>query len=180
METRIRIRSAGTIFLNASDVPEDFGAHGTHVMGTMCGTGSGTSQFDTVGVAPGAQWIATNPINQGVGDVFDNDVIDGYEWFADPDNDPNTVDDVPDVVQNSWGINGGFGGNYQDCYNLWNTAILALEAAGTVVTFSAGNEGWGGTPQSLRSPANVAIELGDVFLGCRSECDRFSGPLSDS
>ncbi|MCC6475654.1 S8 family serine peptidase [bacterium] len=148
--------------INNSEVPEDFGAHGTHVMGTICGTGSASAQFDTVGVAPGAQWIATNPINQGVGNEFDNDVLEGYEWFADPDGDPFTVEDVPDVVQNSWGINGGFGNPYQDCYTFWNTALLAMEAAGTVVTFSAGNEGWQGAA-SHRSPANIAIDSVTFF-----------------
>ena len=66
---------------------------------------------------------------------------------------PGTLDDVPDVVQNSWGVNENFSG-YVDCDSRWWTAIDNCEAAGVVLTWSAGNEGPGGT--SLRSPADRA------------------------
>ncbi|MGB2697593.1 MAG: S8 family serine peptidase [Candidatus Zixiibacteriota bacterium] len=131
--------------------PVDTHGHGTHTMGTMCGAGHATG--DTVGVAWEAQWIADNSINQGVGPEFDNDVLGAFQWFADPDGNPGTTYDVPDVVQNSWGIDGRFGYDYQDCDYRWQTAIEACEAAGVVVTFSAGNEG--PYPQTHRSPANI-------------------------
>ncbi len=134
--------------LGGNPTPSDSYGHGTHVMGTICGASS-----DTIGVAPGARWIATNPIDQGTGGAFDNDVIAALEWFADPDGDPGTYDDVPDVAQNSWGVNEGFGG-YYDCDSRWWDAIDNCEAAGCVLTWSAGNEGPGGT--SLRSPADRA------------------------
>ncbi|MBL0062609.1 MAG: S8 family serine peptidase [bacterium] len=121
---------------NGSQTPVASGDHGTHVMGTICGTGGANSQFDTIGVAPGAEWIAMNAVG-GFGADFFSDVLTGYQWFADPDLDPNSVDDVPDVIQNSWGINGGFGAPWTDCYEEWNEAIIACETAGTVVTFSA-------------------------------------------
>ncbi|MDP6668572.1 MAG: S8 family serine peptidase [Candidatus Krumholzibacteria bacterium] len=129
--------------------PSDGYGHGTHTVGTMCGAAA-----DTVGCAPDAEWIACNAIDQGVGSAFDNDVIAAFQWFADPDGDPGTTDDVPDVVQNSWGINEGFGGGYQDCDSRWWAAIDAAEAAGVVSVWSAGNEGPSGT--SLRSPADRA------------------------
>jgi subtilisin family serine protease len=131
--------------------PVDNHGHGSHTMGTMCGAGHATG--DTVGVAWEAQWIADNTINQGVGSEFDNDVLGAFQWFADPDGDPGTTDDVPDVVQNSWGIDARFGGTYQDCDYRWQEAIENCEAAGVVVTFSAGNEG--PSPQTHRSPANI-------------------------
>lgn len=131
--------------------PVDYHGHGTHTMGTMCGLGVAT--VDTVGVAWEAQWIADNSINQGVGSEFDNDVLGAFQWFADPDGNPGTTDDVPDVVQNSWGIDARFGGTYQDCDYRWQAVIEACEAAGVVVTFSAGNEG--PSPQTHRSPANI-------------------------
>jgi len=131
--------------------PVDNNGHGTHTMGTMCGAGHATG--DTVGVAWEAQWIADNTINQGVGSEFDNDVLGAFQWFADPDGNPGTTDDVPDVVQNSWGIDARFGGTYQDCDYRWQAVIDACEAAGVVVTFSAGNEG--PSPQTHRSPANI-------------------------
>ncbi len=145
--------------VSGSANPTDTDQHGTHVMGTICGaTNGGTG--DTTGVAPAALWIGDDAIGQGAGSQLDNDVIDGFQWFADPDGNVNTVDDVPDVVQNSWGVYSGFSG-YSDCDNRWNASILALEAAGTVVTFSAGNEGPGA--QTHRSPANIAIDSVTFF-----------------
>jgi bacillopeptidase F len=131
-------------------IPHDYYGHGTHVMGTLCGLGAATG--DTIGVAWQAEWIADNAINQNTGSAFDNDVLDAFQWFADPDGDPNTIDDVPDIVQNSWGIDHRFSG-YQDCDYRWQLAIEACEAAGVVVTFSAGNEG--PSARTLRSPANI-------------------------
>jgi bacillopeptidase F len=130
--------------------PTDYYGHGTHVMGTMCGLGAGTN--DTIGIAWEAEWIADNAINQGVTPAFDNDVVEAFQWFADPDGNSGTVDDVPDVVQNSWGIYSYWSG-YQDCDYRWQTVIENCEAAGVVCIFSAGNEGPGS--QTHRSPANI-------------------------
>ncbi|MCA9727728.1 MAG: S8 family serine peptidase, partial [Candidatus Eisenbacteria bacterium] len=99
--------------LGSSSFPSDGHGHGTHTMGTMTGRSSTTN--DTVGVAWGAEWIACNAINQGVGGEFDNDVINAFQWFMNPDGNIGTIADVPDVVQNSWGINEGFPGGYTDC-----------------------------------------------------------------
>ena len=130
--------------------PHDYYGHGTHVMGTLCGLGTATN--DTIGVAWQAEWIADNSINQNTGTAFDNDILNAFQWFADPDGDTTTIDDVPDVVQNSWGIDHRFSG-YVDCDYRWQTVIENCEAAGVVVTFSAGNEG--PSPQTHRSPANI-------------------------
>jgi len=144
--------------------PTDTGSHGTHVMGSI--TGLGVATVDSIGVAPGATWIAANAINQGVGGGFDNDVIDCYQWFADPDGNAFTVDDVPDVLQNSWRINEGFGGNYTDCDTRWWAVIDGMEAAGVVVTFSAGNEGPGaqtiGSPPDRATTATNGFSIGAV------------------
>ncbi len=134
--------------LSSSSYPSDGNGHGTHTMGTMVGTSP-----DTIGVAPGARWIATNPINQGASEEFDNDIIVALEWLADPDGDPETVDDVPDVVQNSWRVNENFSG-YYDCDSRWWEAIDNCEAAGVVLTWSAGNEGPGF--MTIGSPADRA------------------------
>jgi bacillopeptidase F len=131
--------------------PVDNHGHGSHTMGTICGAGHATG--DTVGVAFDALWIADNSIDQGVSPDFDNDVLGAFQWFADPDGNPGTTDDVPDVVQNSWGIDSRFGYDYEDCDYRWQEAIENCEAAGVVVTFSAGNEG--PYAQSHRSPANI-------------------------
>lgn len=118
-------------------------------MGTMVGAYG----VDTVGMAWGAQWIANNSINQGVGAGFDSDVTNAYNWAADPDGNPATRYDVPDASCNSWGIDSRFGGGYLDCDRRWNTAIWNAEAAGCAIEYSAGNEG--PTASSHRSPANI-------------------------
>lgn len=135
--------------------PVDRHYHGTHVMGTICGTAAGNQ----IGVAPGALWIANNTINQGVGVDFDNDVLAGLQWFADPDGNSLTTDDVPDVVQHSWGVYEGLG--YPDCDSRWWVAIDNCEAAGVVNTWSAGNEGPGAS--TLRSPADRADSPYNAF-----------------
>jgi len=146
--------------VNGSLVPVDLDGHGTHTMGTMCGATVAAGSGDTVGVAPASLWIADDAIDQGVGRTFDNDALDAFQWFADPDGNPETVEDVPDVVQNSWGVDHRFTA-YRDCDDRWDAAILALEAGGTVASFSAGNEG--PKAQTHRSPANAIYDSVSFF-----------------
>jgi subtilisin family serine protease len=136
--------------------PTDGNSHGTHVTGTI----TGLAPDDTIGVAPAAQWIAANAIDQGASGGFDSDIIECFQWFADPDGNPLTLDDVPDVVQNSWGVNENFSG-YVDCDSRWWAAIDACEAAGVALCWSAGNEG--PSSQSLRSPGDRATTLYNRF-----------------
>ncbi len=149
-ECWLDVLDTGTIF------PVDNHGHGTHTTGTM----AGIAPDDTIGIAPGALWIASNAIDQGSSGNFDNDIIECFQWFADPDNNPETIDDVPDVVQNSWGVNENFTG-YFDCDDRWWEVIDNCEAAGVVVVFSAGNEG----PSSgtLRSPSDRATSIYNCF-----------------
>jgi subtilisin family serine protease len=143
--------------LGDTDFPVDQHYHGTHVMGTM----TGLAADDTIGVAPGALWIASNIINSSASDpAFDNGVIASLEFMADPDGDPATTIDMPVVVQNSWGVNESFSG-YYDCDSRWWDAIDACEAAGVVLTWSAGNEGSGS--ETLRSPADRAASPTNAF-----------------
>ncbi|HOX25493.1 MAG TPA: S8 family serine peptidase [Candidatus Krumholzibacteria bacterium] len=136
--------------------PSDFNSHGTHTVGTMCGL----APDDTIGVSPGSLWISCNAIDQGASSGFDSDIIQAFQWFADPDGDPFTNDDVPDVVQNSWGVNENFTG-YVDCDSRWWAVIDNCEAAGVVVTWSAGNEG--PSAGTLRSPADRAASFYNTF-----------------
>ena len=140
----------------ASSTPHDENGHGSHTMGTITGLAPG----DSIGVCPGALWIATNVIASGTGAAFDNAVIAGFEWLGDPDGDPFTLADVPDVVQNSWGVNESFSG-YVDCDSRWWDAIDACEALGVAVTWSAGNEGPGST--TMRSPGDRAASPTSCF-----------------
>lgn len=126
------------------------GGHGTATMGIMAG---GDRDF---GVAPDAVWIA--------GDVFQGDegyvstAIKIFEWLADPDGDPSTRSDVPDVVNNSYGL------TFPDspeipCDPIFDDAIDAIEAAGVIMVWSAGNEGQRG----ITVPANRADSPVNAF-----------------
>ena len=137
---------AGQIF------PTDSGTHGTHTLGTILGDDGADHQ---VGMAPGAKWIGAKTIDVPGGDIF-TDAVAAFEWAADPDGDPATVDDVPDVVSNSWGLHAGY---YGPCRTDFNQSILGAEAAGVIVVFAAGNEGTYG----LRSPANMRMTDLTVF-----------------
>jgi subtilisin family serine protease len=156
---------------NVADFPHDNGIHGTHTMGTICGVAPG----DTIGVAPGAEWIAANTIVPA--GSLGSAVLTTLQWLADPDGDPTTSDDVPDVANNSWGVNENFG--YPDCYSAWWDAIDACEAAGVVHVWSAGNEGPGS--QTLRSPADRATTPYDSFsVGSTSTSPPFNIAYSSS
>ncbi len=125
--------------------PQDGGQHGTHTMGTICGR---SPAGDTIGVAIDAQWIAAAAIDRGGGIPRTvADAILSFEWAVDPDGDPNTQDN-PDACGNSWGLVTAHG--YPPCDPTFWQVIDNLEVAGTVVIFSAGNEGSAG----LRRPAD--------------------------
>ena len=128
---------AATCWAPTPTFPNDGNSHGTHTTGTM----TGLAPDDTIGVAPGRRVDRrATPSTRAPTPGFDNDIIDAFQWFTDPDGNPGTLDDVPDVVQNSWGVNEDFAG-YVDCDSRWWAVIDNCEAAGVVVTWSAGNEG---------------------------------------
>ncbi|MFN2421367.1 MAG: S8 family serine peptidase [Gemmatimonadota bacterium] len=145
--------------------------HGTATMGIMTG---GEQSF---GVAYDATWIA--------GDVFRDArfTFEGYvstalkvlQWAADPDGDPTTTSDVPDVVSNSYGLRLIESDTQQiRCDPVFNDAIDALEAAGAIVVWSAGNFG----PEGVTTPANRATSAVNAFaVGAVDSSDE---PLSSS
>ena len=131
--------------------------HGTHVMGIICGldtvrtiNGTDTTIFvDTIGVAPEAEWISAAVIDVGANG---SGILDALEWAADPDGNPNTVEDVPDVVNNSWAYPTVGPANNLSCHPFFSQAIDNVEAAGAVAVFAAGNR----THVSSRSIGNPA------------------------
>lgn len=133
--------------------------HGTWVMGIIVALLDtnlvGAPAGDTLGVSFDAEWISAAVI-----DVLGANILEALQWVADPDNDPNTDADVPDVVNNSWGVEAA-GGGCEDVF--WN-AIDNVEAAGAVMLFAAGNEGPGA--ESIRNPANrIASETNAFSVG---------------
>ena len=103
-------------------VPHDVLGHGTHVAGTAIGQNG-------IGVAPGASWIAVSIANE-YGMIYDSDAHAGFQWLLAPDNNPALA---PDVVNGSWS-----GPGYSDVFL---PDIQALDAAGIITVFAAGNSG---------------------------------------
>ncbi len=129
--------------------------HGTHVMGIMVGHVDATG--DTVGVALGAKWISAAVI-----DIPGASIIDAFEWAADPDGDPNTSSDMPDVINHSWGIPN----TDMDCDDYFWAMIDNTEALGIVNIFAAGNEGGVAGDATIANPANRAsAPLSDFCVG---------------
>ncbi len=128
--------------------PFDNNGHGTHTMGTICGLGETTG--DTVGVAFDAEWMSAGVIDRVSIPQTVADALLSFQWIVDPDGNPSTVWDVPDVCSNSWGLVTSHG--YPPCDPTFWTVLDGCEAAGIVVIFAAGNEGFDG----LRRPADRA------------------------
>jgi subtilisin family serine protease len=123
----------------SSLVPCDDHNHGTHTMGTMTGTVS--DEGKSIGVAPGAKWIACRNMERGYGSPAS--YIECFEWFLAPTDlngenpDPSKA---PHVIANSWScpeIEGCTPANFETM----QIAVDNLKAAGVVVVVSAGNSG---------------------------------------
>ncbi len=128
--------------------PVDLNGHGTHTMGLMVGRDGA----DTVGVAFNAQWMSASVIDRGQSlNKTVSDIIAAFQWVADPDGNPQTVSDLPDVICNSWGIPKGL---LAPCDQTFWQAIDNLEALGVVVIFACGNEG--PNAGTIRNPADRA------------------------
>jgi uncharacterized repeat protein (TIGR01451 family) len=119
-------------------IPIDLHGHGTHVAGTAVGQNG-------IGVAPGAKWIAV-AIADANGLIFDSAVHAAFQWLLAPAGNPALA---PDVVNNSWGLSGDNPIFYPD--------VRALQAAGIVPVFAAGNNG--PLPNSVNAPASYTNTL---------------------
>lgn len=135
---------AGTTF------PSDCDNHGTHTMGIM----TGREGADTIGVAPGAQWIAAKTICAG---NSTNNHMTAWQWALNPDSNVNTITDMPDAIGNSWydpGVS-------DDCTSIYVNALNSMEAAGVAIVFSCGNSGPG--TSTITKPKNINTHLANSF-----------------
>jgi subtilisin family serine protease len=123
--------------------PYDNLGHGTQTMGIMVGGEAGGT---SIGVVPGAKWIAAKLFNDA-GQAQWSDIHLSFQWLLDPDGDPNTAD-MPHVVNASWGLVG----SANQCVLEFNDDIQTLKFANIAVVFSGGNEG--PASQTSVSPAN--------------------------
>jgi uncharacterized repeat protein (TIGR01451 family) len=134
--------------------PVDTNGHGTHTMGTAVG-GEG------VGVAPGARWIAARAFDSsGIG--YDSWIHAAFEWLLAPAGDPALA---PDVVNNSWG-------NDASSNQVFRDDVRALQQAGILPVFSAGNNGPG--RGSIASPASYPESLAVGATDAEDEIAGFS------
>ncbi len=127
------------------------GDHGVHTLGTMVGLDR--IKDDTIGVAFNAQWVGSNVIC-GSGTSGN---IAAFQWAIDPDGDPTTIADMPDVINNSWFDPGA----QNECNGAYINILNAMEAAGIAVIFSAGNEG--PDASTITPPKNINTNLVNSF-----------------
>lgn len=142
--------------------------HGTGVMGCLVGQ----SGADTVGVAPDAQWIAAKAFNS-LGNALEANIILCLQWAADPDGNPATLDDVPDILNLSFADKAV---TSIDCQKTYWEAIYNLQNMGVAVFIAAGNENtYVGSPASNPDFFGVgAVDSLNVKWYTRgpSPCDR--------
>lgn len=136
---------------SGNTTPFDCDEHGTHVTGTMMGLDRLNN--DTIGVAFNAQWIGSASLC-GFGGFG---LTGSLQWALNPDGNASTVNDRPDVINNSW-----YDPSTQnECNGIYVNVLNSLEAAGIATVFSAGNEGPGiGT---ITPPHNINTDLVNTF-----------------
>lgn len=130
--------------------------HGTHVNGTILGLDTATN--DTIGAAFNAYFMASNPLTHSNLTPLSINLL-SFEWAMNPDGDTATTNDIPDVINNSWGQAGA--ADTSICVS-WATQIFDMvEAAGVAIVFSAGNEGPG--PSTVKHPQFVNTNNVNIF-----------------
>ena len=142
-------------------IPADWHNHGSHTMGTMIGStnpADPASASQTIGMAPGARWIACRAFES-----TDQELLDCAQFLAAPtelDGVTNPDPDLrPQIINNSWG----------DCtttYDPWyDGAISAWHALGIYPVFANGNAsncGYSNPPglNTVGSPARAGNVTG--------------------
>lgn len=119
-------------FVGNKKDPYDDNGHGTHVAGTIAGTGVGGTQL---GVAPNVKLIIAK-VFSARGSANVTEIVRAMEWMADPDGNPDTKDQ-PKVINNSWG--GGLDNDItKDPFFLAVNTWVQLDI---FPSFAAGNSG---------------------------------------
>ncbi|MDQ6963776.1 MAG: S8 family serine peptidase, partial [Mariprofundales bacterium] len=104
-------------YVNNNPTPYDDNGHGTHVAGTISGTGAGGTR---TGVAPGTQLLAAKALDSNGAGILSDSIL-AFQW---------AVDNGADII--SFSVSGGTG-------EAWETTIENVLAAGVTVIAAAGN-----------------------------------------
>lgn len=142
--------------------PFDCDEHGTHVTGVT--VGMQLSNRDTFGVAINAEWMGSPAVDGGtVGGtcVFDVDDLDALQWALDPDGNSQTTDDMPDVINGSYGVEPQFFNPSRCTSGLFKQRMESLEAASITFIQSAGN--YGPADSTMGANKNVNVSLVNAF-----------------
>lgn len=134
------------------------GDHGTAVASVAVGLDRLTR--DTIGPAFNALWMgAPAPFrNPGTGEICflegtEKSSFEQMQWALNPDGNPNTSSDIPDVINCSWGN----GNTAEECNSVFRNVIQSLDAAGVAIVFAAGNTG--PTVGSVKFPGSLNVDL---------------------
>jgi PGF-pre-PGF domain-containing protein len=128
-------------YVNGSLNMYDDQGHGTHVAGTVSGTGAGGTQ---TGVAPGTKLLVAKVFDSS-GDANSSDVIDAFQW---------SIDSGADVISFS-------GGGVEHDPDM-TTAINNIVAAGGVPVIAAGNGGSGASTINCPGDEKGALTVGST------------------
>ncbi|CAG7722377.1 unnamed protein product [Allacma fusca] len=123
------------------NVPTDTSGHGTHTMGTLCGSGG-------IGHAPQAKWITCRGCEDDT--CFNTDLLTCGQWILCPSDLTGNNRDcskAPRIVSNSWEA---------DFYDepFYNAVVQMWESARIVPFFAVGNTANFGVCQTCDSPGN--------------------------
>ena len=152
--------------VNGEGVPYDDQGHGSHTTGIMVGE---DADGNTIGAAPGAEWIACKAISAS-GSGLGWDFLECGQFMLAPwDNNRQNADpDLrPHVVNNSWGSCS------QTYFDWYEDTIDAWLAAGIYPVFSNGNAGNCGydSPPGLNTVGNPARSYHVTAVGSTGTAD---------
>lgn len=152
---------------NPNPNPVDESGHGTHVAGTVAGTGDGISTYD--GLAPEASLYAIKVFGKK-GSTSDHVVIAALEYAVDPDGDGDPSDHL-DV------LNLSLGSSFGVPHILYSEAIANLVKAGITPVMSAGNSGnipfIVGSPGAADEAISVAASVDNMDHNWKFRAVRF-------